>query len=124
MHFKQSATVLTSALCVFLSFSPSLFATASPLAQQDTPAPGSNYWLASIERQGFPAYGDDPDYQLYRNVKDGVGGQPGAVGDGVTDDTEGESYLPSLGVTPVLISLQPSTVPSASATVVADPSTV
>ncbi|KAL2863746.1 exo-beta-1,3-glucanase Exg0 [Aspergillus lucknowensis] len=42
----------------------------------------SEYWVASIERQGTVPFGNSPDYQVYRNVKDF-----GAVGDGTTDDT-------------------------------------
>lgn len=97
MHFQRSVVMLTSALCAFLSFSPGLFATAVPVAQETSPAPSSSYWLANIGRQGTPAYGDDPNYQVFRNVKDGVGGQPGAVGDGVTDDTEAINRAISFG---------------------------
>ncbi|KAK6386782.1 hypothetical protein LTS17_000044 [Exophiala oligosperma] len=42
----------------------------------------SSYWLAQIQRQGTVAFGSDPNYKVFRSVKD-----YGAVGDGVTDDT-------------------------------------
>lgn len=42
----------------------------------------SSYWLGQIQRQGTVAYGSDPAYKVFRNVKD-----YGAVGDGSTDDT-------------------------------------
>ena len=42
------------------------------------------YWLEKITHQGIAAYNPDPTgYNVFRNVKD-----YGAVGDGVTDDTQ------------------------------------
>lgn len=52
---------------------------AAPAPRQQA---GSGYWLASIQRQGKPAFNQDPNYKVFRNVKD-----YGARGDGVTDDT-------------------------------------
>lgn len=43
---------------------------------------GEPYWYELIKRQGKVLYGVDPNYVLFRNVKDF-----GATGDGVTDDT-------------------------------------
>ncbi|KAB5515493.1 glycoside hydrolase family 55 protein [Coniochaeta sp. 2T2.1] len=61
----------------------SLPALAAPAPQASAPANGaaSSYWLASIERQGAPAFGT-AGYKVFRNIRD-----YGAVGDGATDDT-------------------------------------
>lgn len=57
---------------------------AAPAPQAPAPAAGaaSSYWVASIQRQGAPAFGT-AGYKVFRNVKD-----YGAVGDGAADDTD------------------------------------
>lgn len=42
------------------------------------------YWMETIARRGTVPWGDDPTYQVFRNVLD-----YGAAGNGVTDDTAG-----------------------------------
>ena len=50
------------------------------------------YWMEDIAHQGVAPYHPDPDYQVFRNVKDF-----GATGDGVTDDTEAINLAISSG---------------------------
>lgn len=50
------------------------------------------YWMEDISHQGVAPYHSDPDYQVFRNVRDF-----GAVGDGVTDDTEAINLAISSG---------------------------
>ncbi|KAL2372532.1 hypothetical protein RJZ57_003006 [Blastomyces gilchristii] len=43
----------------------------------------STFWMEDIERKGAWPFGNDPSFQVFRNVKD-----YGAYGDGVHDDTD------------------------------------
>jgi len=52
------------------------------LARRQSSGPGT-YWMAGLARKGRVPWGNDPSYNVFRNVRD-----YGAVGDGVTDDTE------------------------------------
>ncbi|KAI9151257.1 Glucan 1,3-beta-glucosidase [Paramyrothecium foliicola] len=51
------------------------------------------YWMEKIAHQGIAAYHEDPNYKVFRNVKDF-----GAVGDGETDDTAAINLAISSGV--------------------------
>ncbi|KAE9989438.1 hypothetical protein EG327_002671 [Venturia inaequalis] len=46
-------------------------------------ADSTSYWVSSVQRQGTIAFGTDPTYKIFRNVKTDCG----AKGDGTTDDT-------------------------------------
>lgn len=50
------------------------------------------YWMEDIAHQGVAPYHDDPEYQVFRNVRDF-----GAKGDGVSDDTEAINLAISSG---------------------------
>lgn len=51
-----------------------LLAQAAPKAQESTPSTtsttSSSFWLAQIQRQGTIGFGSDPNYKIFRNVKD------------------------------------------------------
>jgi hypothetical protein len=44
---------------------------------------GGQYWMQHLARKGRVPWGNDTSYNVFRNVRD-----YGAVGDGITDDTE------------------------------------
>ncbi|KAI9370088.1 pectate lyase superfamily protein-domain-containing protein [Aspergillus egyptiacus] len=82
---------------LFLFLSGSAWVGASPVASQNgleiVPRQAvSQYWVANVKKQGAVPFGNNPEYQVYRNVKDF-----GAVGDGVTDDTEAINQAISTG---------------------------
>lgn len=50
---------------------PACLVQAAPLAQGDNAlSASSDYWVANINRQGSPAFGQRSGYKVYRNVKD------------------------------------------------------
>ncbi|KAF7595626.1 hypothetical protein BBP40_005374 [Aspergillus hancockii] len=100
---------------------PTVLVNAVPLGQDTdvtthlTARAASEYWVGNIKRQGVAAFGNSPDYQVYRNVQDF-----GAKGDGSTDDTDAINRAISHGnrcgkgcdsstVTPALVYFPPGT---------------
>ncbi|KAL2823403.1 pectate lyase superfamily protein-domain-containing protein [Aspergillus cavernicola] len=82
---------------IFLFLSGSAWVGASPISGQNgleiVPRQSSSeYWVSTITKQGTVPFGDDSDYEVYRDVK-----EFGAVGDGVTDDTEAINQAISTG---------------------------
>ncbi|KAL8858143.1 MAG: hypothetical protein Q9178_005320 [Gyalolechia marmorata] len=119
-HLIIMLTISSVALLVALRFlllltTPTSPVGAVPLDQaQSHASTSSSYWLSDIKRQGKVAYGD-PNFQIFRNVKDF-----GAKGDGNTDDTEAINTAISTGnrcgqgcdsstVTPALVYFPPGT---------------
>ncbi|KAL2156618.1 hypothetical protein VTH82DRAFT_1363 [Thermothelomyces myriococcoides] len=69
---------LSTAVLLALGLASSALAAPAPAPRQE-----SGWWVASIERQGAPAFNQDKSYKVFRNVRD-----YGAKGDGSTDDTD------------------------------------
>ncbi|KAL2141630.1 hypothetical protein VTI28DRAFT_2176 [Corynascus sepedonium] len=69
---------LSTAILLAFGLASSTLAAPAPVPRQE-----SGWWVASIERQGAPAFNDDASYKVFRNVRD-----YGAKGDGSSDDTE------------------------------------
>lgn len=115
--FSTAATFVTLRLLLLVAAPPSLVG-AAPADTTTTPtqnSASSNYWLASIKRQGTPAFSNSSSYTIYRNVRDF-----GAKGDGTTDDTVAINKAISSGnrcgqgcdsstVTPALVYFPPGT---------------
>ncbi|KAF1995621.1 glycoside hydrolase family 55 protein [Amniculicola lignicola CBS 123094] len=109
------AGALLLALRAFSYISTSAAAPiAAPVAQVETTAAASSYWVSSIKRQGFPPFGE-ADFQVYRDVT-----QFGAKGDGTTDDTAAINAAVAFGnrcglncdsttVTPAIVYFPPGT---------------
>ncbi|KAI2630636.1 pectate lyase superfamily protein-domain-containing protein [Hypoxylon sp. NC1633] len=78
MGLPKFLTVTILALRLF----PGIGAASQSTSVQPRQDQASSYWFANIERQGVAVFGE-PDYKVFRNVKD-----YGAKGDGSTDDTD------------------------------------
>jgi glucan 1,3-beta-glucosidase len=69
MPLSKAAMPLLALYLLFL-FSTIVYAAPKPQAAAPTAAAGSStYWLANIPHNGKVAYGSDPSYPVYRNVK-------------------------------------------------------
>jgi hypothetical protein len=91
---NDTAQILNGASPNLLEITPDIAAAAALVAEAEigghslnltkraTAASGS-FWMQSIARKGSVPWGNDPSYKVFRNVLD-----YGAVGDGVTDDTQ------------------------------------
>lgn len=53
------------------------------LTRRQSGGGSGTYWMQHLARKGRVPWGSDPSYTVFRNVRD-----YGAVGDGITDDTE------------------------------------
>ena len=103
-----------------LNAAPASLVEAIPVAQNDatpdsaqTNAAASSYWLANIQRQGSPAFGDS-GYKVYRNVQ-----EYGAKGGLPFQLLPHSSMLILAQETALPTTLPPSTVPSLTATAAA-----
>lgn len=66
---RRSATMLFLAHFILLLGLANTLVDAIPLSP-DSKVVASSYWMANIKRQGAVAFGNDTDYQVFRNVKD------------------------------------------------------
>jgi hypothetical protein len=79
--FLRFWTLAFASTC--LTYVAALDSESSLLLGGDNACDDEPYWLEKIKHRGISAYNPDPSYKVFRNVKD-----YGAVGDGVTDDTQ------------------------------------
>lgn len=94
MQSLRSIAVLATALCAILSFLPAVQVSAVPFQAEPRAAAASDYWLATIARQGTVWGANDTSYEIFRDVTDP---KFGAKGDGVTDDTDAINLAISSG---------------------------
>lgn len=81
MSFRLWALVIVSA---YLTYVAALGSECPAPLGGGYACDGEPYWLEKMKHQGIAAYNPNAtDYKVFRNVKD-----YGAVGDGVTDDTQ------------------------------------
>ncbi|KAI0199632.1 glycoside hydrolase family 55 protein [Astrocystis sublimbata] len=75
--------ILMAAAAVLQLATQGTAAASAGALHQRADSVGSQYWFSTIKRQGIAAYASEPDYKVFRNVRD-----YGAKGDGTTDDTD------------------------------------
>ena len=82
--FTTALVGATALLSSSVSYVAALGSQCSAPVTMGTAAPGEPFWLENIKHQGQPAFNPNgTSYEVFRNVMD-----YGAVGDGITDDTD------------------------------------
>ena len=68
--FKSWTCFAAVQLLLVALFLSSSTVDAVPRPQAAPSITSTDYWMSSITRQGTVAYGNDPNFKIYRNVKD------------------------------------------------------